>query len=150
MPQEVRYLNPQTLSVPAGYSHVAEVSSGRTIYIAGQVAFDKSGSVVGKGDFAAQATQVFENLKLALASVGATFDNMMKVNTHVTDMSQIQTLRNIRAKYYGKVAPASTLVEIRIREFSDDTPGLVERDLARNIDRPAAADFGDMGIAGRH
>jgi reactive intermediate/imine deaminase len=112
MPQGVRFLNPQALSVPTGYSHVAEVSSGRTIYIAGQVAFDKSGSVVGKGDFAAQATQVFENLKLALAAVGATFDNVVKVNTYVTDMSQIQTLREIRAKYYGKNAPASTLVEI--------------------------------------
>ena len=113
MPQGVRFLNPQALSVPTGYSHVAEVSSGRTIYIAGQVAFDKSGSVVGKGDFAAQATQVFENLKLALAAVGATFDNVVKVNTYVTDMSQIQTLREIRAKYYGQNAPASTLVEIR-------------------------------------
>ena len=112
MPQGVRYLNPQTLSVPTGYSHVAEVSSGRTVYIAGQVALDKSGSVVGKGDFAAQATQVFENLKFALGAVGATFDNVVKVNTYVTDMSQIQTLRDIRNKYYGKVAPASTLVEI--------------------------------------
>ena len=112
MPQGVRYLNPQTLSVPTGYSHVAEISSGRTVYIAGQVALDKSGSVVGKGDFAAQATQVFENLKLALASVDATFDNVVKVNTYVTDMSQLQTLRDIRARYYGKVAPASTLVEI--------------------------------------
>jgi reactive intermediate/imine deaminase len=112
MLQGVRYLNPPTLSAPAGYSHVAEVSSGRTIYIAGQVAFDKSGSVVGEGDFAGQATQVFENLKLALAAVGATFDNVVKVNTYVTDMSHIQTLREIRARYYGKVAPASTLVEI--------------------------------------
>jgi len=112
MPQGVRFLNPEALSVPTGYSHVAEVSGGRTIYIAGQVAFDKSGSVVGKRDFAAQATQVFENLKLALAAVGATFDNVVKVNTYVTDMSQIQTLREIRAKYYGKNAPASTLVEI--------------------------------------
>ena len=112
MPQGVRFLNPQALSAPTGYSHVAEVSSGRTIYIAGQVPFDKSGAVVGKGDFAAQATQVFENLKLALAAVGATFDNVVKVNTYVTDMSQIQTLREIRAKYYGKNAPASTLVEI--------------------------------------
>src|SRR5947208_13404323 len=91
MPQGVRFLNPQTLSVPTGYSHVAEVSSGRTVYIAGQVALDKSGNVVGKGDFAAQATQVFENLKFALGAVGATFDNVVKVNTYVTDISQIQT-----------------------------------------------------------
>jgi reactive intermediate/imine deaminase len=112
MPQGIRSLNPQTLSTPTGYSHVVEVSGGRTIYIAGQVAFDKSGTVVGKGDFAAQTTQVFENLKSALAAVGATFDNVVKVNTYVTDMSEIQALREIRGKYYGKNAPASTLVEI--------------------------------------
>ncbi|HET9129301.1 MAG TPA: RidA family protein, partial [Terriglobia bacterium] len=110
MTRGVRFLNPQTLSVPSGYSHVAEVSSGRTIYIAGQVAFDTSGIIVGKGDFAAQATRVFENLKLALAAVNATFDNVVKVNTYVTSMSHIQTLREIRGKYYGKNAPASTLV----------------------------------------
>ena len=108
----VRYVNPPTLSIPTGYSHVVEVQSGRTIYIAGQVAVDKSGNVVGKNDFAAQATQVFENLKLALAEAGATFDNLVKVTTFVTDMSHLQTLRTLRAKYYGKNAPASTLVQV--------------------------------------
>ena len=112
MPQRVRYLNPPTLSAPTGYSHVAEVSGGRTIYIAGQVAFDNSGKVVGKGDFAAQATQVFENLKLALAAGGATFENVVKVTTYVTDMSHLPTLREIRVRYYGDFAPTSTLVEI--------------------------------------
>jgi len=110
--QGVRYFNPPTLSVPTGYSHVVDVQSGRTIYIAGQVALDKSGNVVGQGNFAAQTTQVFENLKLALAAAGATFDNVVKLNTYVTDMSQVQTLRDIRAKYYGKNAPASTLVQV--------------------------------------
>ena len=110
--QGVRYFNPPTLSVPTGYSHVVDVQSGRTIYIAGQVALDKSGNVVGKGNFAAQTTQVFENLKLALVAAGATFDNVVKLNTYVTDMSQVQTLRDIRAKYYGKNAPASTLVQV--------------------------------------
>ncbi len=108
----VEYTNPPTLSAPTGYTHVVQVHRGRTVYIAGQVAFDKSGNIVGKGDFAAQATQVFENLKLALAAAGATFDNLVKVTTFVTDLSQIQALREIRAKYYGKNAPASTLVQI--------------------------------------
>ena len=108
----VQYLNPPALSAPTGYTHVVQVHGGRTIYIAGQVAFDKSGNIVGKGDFAAQATQVFENLKSALAAGGATFDNLVKVTTFVTDLSQMQTLRSIRAKYYGKNAPASTLVQI--------------------------------------
>jgi reactive intermediate/imine deaminase len=109
---DVQYLNPPTLSTPTGYTHVVQVHGGRTIYIAGQVAFDKSGNLVGKGDFVAQTTQVFENLKSALAAGAATFDNLVKVTTFVTDLSQMQTLRSIRAKYYGKNAPASTLVQI--------------------------------------
>ena len=108
----VRYLNPATLSTPPGYTHVVEVRGGRTIYISGQVPLDQAGNVVGQGDFAAQTTQVFENLKHALAAAGATFDNVVKNNMYVTDMSNIQTLREIRLKYYGKNAPASTLVEI--------------------------------------
>jgi reactive intermediate/imine deaminase len=114
-----QYLNPPTLSTPTGYTHVVQVRGGRTIYIAGQVALDKSGNVVGKGDFAAQTTQVFENLKSALAAGGATFDNLVKVTTFVTDLSQMQTLRSIRARYYGKNAPASTLVQIT-KLASDD------------------------------
>jgi reactive intermediate/imine deaminase len=108
----VQYVNPPALSAPTGYTHVVKVHGGRTIYIAGQVALDKSGNVVGKGDFAAQTTRVFENLKSALAAGGATFDNLVKVTTFVTDLSQMQTLRSIRAKYYGKNSPASTLVQI--------------------------------------
>ena len=108
----VQYLNPPALSTPTGYTHVVQVHGGRTIYIAGQVALDKSGNLVGKGDFAAQTTQVFENLKSALAAGGATFDNLVKVTTFVTDLSQMQTLRTIRGKYYGNNAPASTLVQI--------------------------------------
>ena len=108
----VQYLNPAALSAPNGYTHVVEVTRGKTVYISGQVSLDKSGNVVGKGDFAAQTTQVFENLKAALAAAGATFDNVVKVTMFVTDMSHIATLRTIRVKYYGKNAPASTLVQI--------------------------------------
>jgi reactive intermediate/imine deaminase len=108
----VLHINPPTLSAPTGYTHVVQVQGGRTLYIAGQVALDKSGNIVGKGDFVAQTTQVFENLKSALAAGGATMDNLVKVTTFVTDLSQMQALRNTRAKYYGKNAPASTLVQI--------------------------------------
>jgi reactive intermediate/imine deaminase len=107
-----RHTNPPTLSKPTGYTHVVEVNRGKTVYIAGQVAFDASGAVVGKQDFIAQTRQVMENLKAALASAGATFDNVVKVNTYVTDMSQIQALREIRSSYFGANPPASTLVQV--------------------------------------
>jgi reactive intermediate/imine deaminase len=107
-----RHTNPPTLSKPTGYTHVVEVNRGKTVYIAGQVAFDATGALVGKQDFIAQTRQVMENLKAALASAGATFENVVKVNTYVTDMSQIQALREIRTSYFGANPPASTLVQV--------------------------------------
>ena len=107
-----RHTNPPTLSKPTGYTHVVEINRGKTVYIAGQVAFDATGAVVGKQDFIAQTRQVMENLKAALAAAGATFENVVKVNTYVTDMSQIQALREIRSSYFGANPPASTLVQV--------------------------------------
>jgi enamine deaminase RidA (YjgF/YER057c/UK114 family) len=60
----VRFIN----RAPAGYSHVVEVRGGRTLYIAGQIALDKDGNLVGRGDFRTQVKQVFENLKARLLS----------------------------------------------------------------------------------
>jgi enamine deaminase RidA (YjgF/YER057c/UK114 family) len=108
----VRYLNPPALSTPTGYTHVVEVHRGRTVYIAGQVSFDQSGNVVGAGDFKAQARQAMENVRLALASVGATFADVVKITTFVTDISHLQALRQIRSEYFGPNPPASTLVQV--------------------------------------
>jgi reactive intermediate/imine deaminase len=108
----VRRTNPPSLSKPTGYTHVVEVLRGKTVYLAGQVAFDASGALVSKGDFKAQTRQVLENVKAALAAAGATFDHVVKITTYVTDMSQIQALREMRASYYGSNPPASTLVHV--------------------------------------
>lgn len=108
----VRFINPPTLSTPTGYTHVVEARGGRTLYISGQVALDSSGNVVGKGDFAVQATQVFENLKAALQAGGASLGDVAKMNMYVVDMSNVQALREIRAKYFTGSPPASTLVEV--------------------------------------
>lgn len=80
---KVRFINPKTLSKPPGYTHVVEVTGGRTVYIAGQIALDSSDSVVGRGDFRAQSVQVFENLKAALEAVGASFDDVVKLNIYM-------------------------------------------------------------------
>jgi enamine deaminase RidA (YjgF/YER057c/UK114 family) len=62
----MRFINPSTLATPPGYTHVVEITHGRTIFIAGQVALDQSGQLVGRHDFHAQTQQVFENLKAHL------------------------------------------------------------------------------------
>jgi enamine deaminase RidA (YjgF/YER057c/UK114 family) len=111
----VRYLNPETLSKPPGYSHVVEATGpGRTIYIAGQLGLDGSGKLVGgAGDFRAQAEQAFENLKMALAAVGATLSDIVKINSYLTDIAHLSTFREVRNKYIKLSAPpASTLVAI--------------------------------------
>lgn len=110
---QVKRTNPPTLSAPTGYTHVVEVArAARTVYIAGQVALDNKGQAVGKGDMKAQAEQVFKNLEAALAAAGASFKDVVKSNTYVTDMSQAQAIRDVRAKYFGQTPPANTLVQV--------------------------------------
>lgn len=110
-----RFLNPPTLYKPPGYSHVVEVKGpGRIVYIAGQLGLDVQGKLAGApGDFRAQATQAFENLSLALAAVGASFGDIVKLNNYLTDMSHLPILREVRDRYVNVAAPpASTTVEI--------------------------------------
>ena len=87
----------------------------RTAYIAGQVAFDSTGRVVGVGDFKAQAEQVFANLRRALASVDATFGDVVKTTTFITDLKNLPSLRETRARYFdASHPPANTLVPVAV------------------------------------
>lgn len=116
----VRFINPASLPRPVGYSHVAEVSSGKTIYISGQVALDRSGNLVGLHDLHAQAQQVFTNLQAALQAVGADFNGVVKLNYYLLDISQIQLVREVRDQFVNtQQPPASSAVEVR-RLFRDD------------------------------
>jgi len=111
---KVRFINPETLPKPSGYTHVVEAGKGRTIYISGQIPVDRSGNVVGRGDFRAQTEQVFENIKAGLEAVGASFKDVVKINIYVTDISQLPIFREVRDKYVDKEnPPASSMVEIR-------------------------------------
>jgi reactive intermediate/imine deaminase len=108
----LRHLNPPGLSTPTGYTHVVIPQAGRPVFIAGQVANDKSGAVVGKGDFKAQTKQVFENLKTAVEAAGATMADVAKITIYVTDLSQIAAFREVRQQYFTGNLPASTLVQV--------------------------------------
>jgi enamine deaminase RidA (YjgF/YER057c/UK114 family) len=105
------YINPRGLVSPTGYTHVVVAADRRTVYIAGQVAFDSTGKVVGDADFSAQAEQVFSNLRRALASVGATFSDVVKMTTLITDVKNVPALRDIRTRYLDpSQPPANTLI----------------------------------------
>jgi enamine deaminase RidA (YjgF/YER057c/UK114 family) len=110
---EPRYINPPGLTKPTGYTHVVVAADGRTVYIAGQVAFDSTGAVVGAADFRAQAERVFANLALALASVGATFADVVKTTTFITDLANGAPLREVRARYLDPARPpANSLIVV--------------------------------------
>ncbi len=108
----LRHLNPPALSTPTGYTHVVAPTRGRLVFIAGQVANDQTGAVVGKGDFRAQAKQVFENLRAAVQAAGGTMADVAKINVYVTDISQLAALREVRQSYFTAATPASTLVQV--------------------------------------
>jgi len=123
---QVKRTNPPALSKPTGYTHIVEVTGPtKTIYISGQIAFDKDGKLVGAGDMKAQAEQVFKNLQAALEAAGAKFTDVVKMNSYITDMSKIQAVRDVRARYFGEVTPASTFVQVA---------GLVRPDLMLEIE----------------
>lgn len=93
-----------------GYSHVAKV--GKTLYIAGQVARDVRGELIGKGDFEAQARQVYTNLKNILQETGGGLKNIVKTTTILTHYGNVESYRKIRSEFFGDLMPPSTLLII--------------------------------------
>ena len=112
----VRYVNPSDVFHPPGYSPAVVVNGGTVVYVSGQVGLNIHGDLVGKDDFRAQATQVFENLKAVLAAAGTTPAHLIKLNYFVVglDDSKLQALREIRDRYIDKSQPpASTLAGVQ-------------------------------------
>src|SRR5215218_7130079 len=81
-----RFSSPKTMPRPYGYSQVVEITGGNPVYISGQVPLDTSNQVVGVGDFATQARQAFENVRLGLESVGLTFAHVVKIQMFRTQV----------------------------------------------------------------
>jgi|SRR5688572_25966249 len=110
------YLNPPALSKPGTYTHTVTVEAAtRLVYVSGQIAFARDGSVVGKGDMRAQSEQVFANVTSALEAAGATWADVVKVNSYMVNMSPdaLAAYREVRARFLkpGQL-PASTLVGV--------------------------------------
>lgn len=106
------YIPPDGVAPGNGYSHVV-VGEGRLVVISGQVALDEQGNVVEENDAAAQARQVFENLRRCLAAGGATFAEVAKFTFYVTDVAILPEVRAARDAYIDAArAPASTAVQV--------------------------------------
>src|SRR5437016_13226560 len=118
MPVTRKTIRPEPHAAPirSGHtldSHVVAVEGLRLVFVAGQLARDRAGNVVGKGDMRAQIRQVGENIKAALATAGATLGDIVKTNTYVTDMDEYFRHVDVRMEYFGPALPTSTTVEVR-------------------------------------
>ena len=129
---EKKFFNPPGLKPLGMYSNVASARGGTLVFIAGQVAVDAEGKIVGKGDYEAQAVQVFENLRLALAAAGATFHDVLKFTIFIKNLTPEarKAVMSVRNRHISPTnPPAATMIGI---------DQLVEEDLLVEIEAVAA------------
>ena len=110
-------IDPDGLESPVGYAHVAKVTAGTVVHVAGQAPFDERGQVVGKGDFVAQFRQVMHNLQTAVEAVGGRPNQYAVLTIYVTNLeaywSNKKPLGAAYREVFGKYFPAITLVEVK-------------------------------------
>jgi 2-iminobutanoate/2-iminopropanoate deaminase len=104
-------LAPAGMAAPAG-AYVHGVRAGGLVFVAGQVARDGEGHIVGVGDIEAQTAQVLENVQAVLAQAECTLADVVKVTVYLTDMRHRERVGAIRRRYFGEHLPASTTVEV--------------------------------------
>lgn len=103
---------PDGVAPSSGYTHVV-VGSGQVAAIAGQMPFDVGGGLVGEDDPAAQARQVFTNMRGCLAAAGCTFDDLIKLTYYVTDIAHVPAILAVRDEFIDtERPPASTVVQV--------------------------------------
>ncbi len=93
-----------------GYSHAAK--AGQLVFAAGQVAQDRDGNLVGRGDIEAQAVQVFENLQAVLHAAGATLNDVVKLTTYTTNIAYRAKIAEVRARYFTSYFPPNTFIVV--------------------------------------
>ena len=108
MPREA--IRPTTVHSVKAYSHA--IKNGKIVHLAGQIALDPQGRLVGKGDIEAQAEQVFANIKAVVEAAGGTMQNIAKITTFTTNLAYRPKIADVRAKYFPADPPASTFLVI--------------------------------------
>jgi enamine deaminase RidA (YjgF/YER057c/UK114 family) len=129
-------INPDDLPVPLTYTQVVVATGSRLVFVAGQEPEDREGNLVGPGDFALQARQVFANLGRALAAAGAKPDQVTKITIYVTDYRRdehLPVIEEARVALFGNHKPVDTvlgvaalspgyLIEVDAIAVTDDVP----------------------------
>ena len=95
------------------YKIGTRMEGGRLLYVSGQVAWDTSGAIVGKGDVRAQARQTFENLRQVLRAAGGDLKDLMKITTYITKIEDVPAVAEARSEAFQGELPASTLIVVK-------------------------------------
>ena len=113
-PVTLQLINPDDLLVPSTYTHVVVATGTRMVFIAGQEPEDVHGNLVGPGDLAAQARQVYANLGRALAAAGARPEQVTKITIYVVHHrpEYLPDISQARIAAFGDHKPADTLVGV--------------------------------------
>jgi 2-iminobutanoate/2-iminopropanoate deaminase len=108
-------INPPDVYLPEGFSYSHAVRLGDLIFVAGQVAQDRDGQVVGKGDPRAQAERAFANLRSVLEAAGSGVERVVKVTVLITDLAYRPIVHEVRSKFFANTGfyPASTLAVVK-------------------------------------
>lgn len=105
-----------------GFSHASLQHGGRTLHLAGQVAWDADCNVIGAGDLAAQTRQALANLRVVLAAAGATPADVVRLRTYVVDHSPDKlgvVLPEIGAFYEGATPAPNTFIGVQALALPD-------------------------------
>jgi enamine deaminase RidA (YjgF/YER057c/UK114 family) len=116
-----------------GYSRAVRI--GSHIWVAGTTATDEHGTVVGIGDAGAQTRYALEKIGRALQLAGASFADVVRTRTYVTDISQWEAIGRVHGEYFGEIRPASTMVEVS-RLVDPDHLVEIEVDAFLHADKP--------------
>ena len=117
MKDHISDVRPRTLPKPKGFSYAMEVKQGRIVFVAGQVAIDAAGAIVGRGDLVAQFRQTCANLQAVINAAGGDMDDFVKLTIYVLDVADykknLRGIGDVYREYFGKHFPAMTLVGAR-------------------------------------
>ncbi len=110
----IEVIQPDTVHDTVAYSYSHAVRMGDLVFVAGQVARARDGTLVGKGDVRAQTEQVFANLKAVLEAAGSGLDRVGKVTVFTTKLEYRPIIHEVRARVFREsgILPASTLAVV--------------------------------------
>jgi len=117
----VSYLNPPELASSPRYSQAAVINRGQLLLVSGQVALDGKGQLVGRGNFRAQAEQVFANLRSVLRSAGGEIPDIINISTHLVRLADLPTYREVRqAFFFSRKTPPPTSTTVQVAGLATD------------------------------